>query len=42
MNVLDFIKSELKSFNLELTPKYNGREGVDFLVGENLLYLQIH
>lgn len=36
----DFIKSELKPFDLELIPKQNGREGVDFLIGENQLYLQ--
>lgn len=31
---------ELKNFNLELIPKLNGREGVDFLIEENQLYLQ--
>jgi hypothetical protein len=35
-----FLKSELKTFSLELTPKTNGRKGVDFLIGENQLYLQ--
>ncbi|RBW56532.1 hypothetical protein DS884_13780 [Tenacibaculum sp. E3R01] len=40
MSVLHFIKSELKSFNLELTPKQDGREGVGFLIGDNLLHLQ--
>lgn len=40
MNILDFLKSELTSFDLELTPKQNGREGVDFLIGDNQLYLQ--
>jgi len=40
MSVLNFIKSELASFNLELTPKSNGREGVDFLIGDFQLYLQ--
>jgi hypothetical protein len=38
--VLDFIKSELESFSLKLTSKQNRREGVDFLIGENQLYLQ--
>jgi hypothetical protein len=37
---LDFIKSELKNFDLELITKPNGREGVDFLIGNNQLYLQ--
>ena len=32
--------AELKNFNLELIPKLNGREGVDFLIEENQLYLQ--
>jgi hypothetical protein len=38
--MLDFIKSELDPFSLKLTPKRNGRKGVDFLIGENQLYLQ--
>jgi hypothetical protein len=38
--VLDFIKSELESFSLKLTSKQNRREEVDFLIGENQLYLQ--
>jgi hypothetical protein len=40
MYILDFMKSELASFGLELTPKANGREGLDFLIEENQLYLQ--
>jgi len=36
----NFIRFELKNFELELTPKSNGREGVDFLIGNNQLYLQ--
>jgi len=40
MNILGFIKYELASFDLKLTPKANGREGIDFLIGENQLYLQ--
>jgi hypothetical protein len=38
--MIDFIKSELETFNLELTSKQNGREGVDFLIGDNQLYLK--
>ena len=37
---IDFLNSELKSHSLELTPKINGREDVDFLIGDNQLYLQ--
>ncbi len=40
MIALEFLKSELKSHNLELTPKTDGREGVDFLIGDNQIYLQ--
>ncbi len=40
MNILDFIKSELANFGLKLIPKTNGREGVDFLIGDYQLYLQ--
>jgi len=40
MNILDFIKSELTNFDLVLTPKPNGREGVDFIIGNFQLYLQ--
>jgi hypothetical protein len=40
MIALEYIKSEFKSHNLELTPKSNGREGVDFLIDDNQLYLQ--
>lgn len=40
MKRIDFIKSEFKSYNLELTTKPDGREGVDFVIGENQLYLQ--
>lgn len=38
--IIDFLKSELASFDLKLTTKPNGREGVDFLIGNNQLYLQ--
>ncbi|MDO5987796.1 hypothetical protein Q4Q39_10330 [Flavivirga amylovorans] len=40
MTALEFLKSELKSHNIELTAKTDGREGVDFLIGNNQLYLQ--
>jgi hypothetical protein len=40
MIALDFIKSELTSYSLELTAKVDGREEVDFLIGDNQLYLQ--
>jgi hypothetical protein len=35
-----FLSSELKRFHLELSSKPNGREGVDFLIGDNQLHLQ--
>lgn len=35
-----FIKAELKNFDLELITKPNGREEVDFLIGDNQLHLQ--
>ena len=38
--MFEHIKSELKNFNLELNTKKDGREGVDFLIGDNQLYLQ--
>ena len=38
--MFEHIKSELKNFNLELNTKKDGREGVDFLIGNNQLYLQ--
>ena len=37
---MGLLKSELKKVNLELTTKLNGREGVDFLIGDNELHLQ--
>ncbi|CAA0244205.1 hypothetical protein [Tenacibaculum maritimum] len=40
IHIVNIIKSELKNFDLDLTPKQNGREGVDFLIGNNQLYLQ--
>ncbi|MCF6167084.1 hypothetical protein [Lutibacter sp.] len=36
----DFIKHKLKNFDLKLTVKIDGREGVDFVIGDNQLYLQ--
>ena len=38
--MIEFIKSQLYNFDLKFTPKPNGREGVDFLIGNNQLYLQ--
>lgn len=38
--IIELMKSELKNFDLELIPKTNGREGVDFLIGDNQIYLQ--
>lgn len=38
--IIDYIKSELNKFDLELISKQNGREGVDFLIGDNQLYQQ--
>ena len=40
MIALEFLKSELKSHNLELITKTNGREGVDFLIENYQIYLQ--
>ena len=37
---IEFLKSELQNNHLEITPKTDGREGVDFLIGENQIYLQ--
>lgn len=34
-NLRNFPKPELESFDLKLAPKPNGREGVDFVIGEN-------
>lgn len=38
---LEFLKSELKSHNLELIDKTDEREGVDFLINNNQIYLQV-
>jgi hypothetical protein len=38
--VIEHLKSELKRHNLELIVKVDGREGVDFLVGDSELYFQ--
>ncbi len=34
-----FLISELSTYNLELTTKTDGREGVDFLIGKHHIYL---
>lgn len=36
----NFVISSFKEFDLMLTDKQNGREGVDFLIGDFQLYLQ--
>ena len=41
MTALKFLKLELISHNLQLKPKNDGREGVDFLIGNNLIYQQL-
>ncbi|WP_109437275.1 hypothetical protein [Aquimarina sp. AU119] len=40
MIALEFLKTELASSDLELTVKLDGREGVDFLIGNHCIYLQ--
>ncbi|UOB17511.1 hypothetical protein [Abyssalbus ytuae] len=40
MIALEFIKSELKNHNLELKPKNDGREGVDFFIENYQIYIQ--
>jgi hypothetical protein len=37
---MSFLKILLKKNELKITSKPNGREGVDFVIGENKLYLQ--
>lgn len=36
----EYLKYELKELNLELSSKPNGREGVDFFLGNHHIYLQ--
>lgn len=38
--VLEFLKSEFKKTQIEVSQKKSGREGVDFIIGDNQLYLQ--
>jgi hypothetical protein len=38
--VLNFLKSELNKAQIKVFQKENGREGADFLIEENQLYLQ--
>ncbi|WP_400078787.1 hypothetical protein [Winogradskyella sp. R77965] len=38
--ITTFIKSELENYELKLTAKESGREGVDFLIGTNEFFLQ--
>ncbi|WP_178988494.1 hypothetical protein [Winogradskyella schleiferi] len=35
-----FVKSELANHRLKLIPKQSGREGVDFIIGDNELFIQ--
>lgn len=36
----EFFKNFIKKNEIKITLKHNGREGVDFVIGENQLYLQ--
>jgi hypothetical protein len=38
--VLNFLKSELNKAQIKVFQKENGREGVDFIIDKNQLYLQ--
>lgn len=38
--IINTLKSQLNRFGLELEAKTDGREGVDFLIGDKQLYLQ--
>lgn len=38
--MIEFVKFQLNKFDLELTTKPDRREGVDFLIGDNQLYLK--
>ncbi|MBV7268112.1 hypothetical protein [Winogradskyella luteola] len=38
--IVAFVKTELEKFGLKLAPKQSGREGVDFLIGTNEIFLQ--
>jgi len=40
MSIINFINLELESFDLKLSSKPNGREGVDFITEDNQLYVQ--
>ena len=35
-----FVKQQIESFGLKLKSKANGREGVDFIIGDNEVNLQ--
>jgi hypothetical protein len=39
-NSLKFIKSELNKVQIKFSKKENGREGLDFIIDKNQLYLQ--
>jgi predicted ATP-grasp superfamily ATP-dependent carboligase len=40
VTIKNFLKSELKNIELKLEIKTNGREGVDFIIEDNQLYVQ--
>lgn len=40
MIALEFLKSEFKSQKIELFNKTDGREGVDYLIGDNQIHLK--
>ena len=37
-NTLKFMKSELEKVQIKVVENENGREGVDFLIGDNQIY----
>ncbi len=37
---IEFLKSGLQNNHLEITAKTDGREGVDFLIGNHQIYVQ--
>jgi hypothetical protein len=41
MIALEFLKSESKKYSLELIANADGREGVDFFIGNHHIYLQL-
>jgi hypothetical protein len=39
VELLNYLRSEINNAKIKLSIKENGREGVDFLIVENQLYL---